>query len=153
MYIIFEGNKQSFNSFCTSFTAGKPLKNLKLTLNYYENIIRISILQSWWIWFCVYIHTAQSYCHSHTNWGPLNGFQRLLIPGYCWKTVEKPETDPKLSVNYYKNGIVSSGPRPSVAVYRSFRWQDDTCWSKRDHPYVCTRIYVNYMYTHRNIQI
>ncbi len=37
-----------------------------------------------------------TYCHSHNNWGPWNSFQRFLVPGYYWKTVETPETDPQL---------------------------------------------------------
>jgi hypothetical protein len=43
---------------------------------------------------------AYTYCHSHNNWGPRNSFQRFLVPVYCWKTIEKPETD----LNYYGNG-------------------------------------------------
>jgi hypothetical protein len=32
-----EGQETAFNGFQYQFTTGKPLKNLKLTLNYYEN--------------------------------------------------------------------------------------------------------------------
>jgi hypothetical protein len=35
--IIFVGRETAFNGFQYQFTTGKPLKNLKLTLNYYEN--------------------------------------------------------------------------------------------------------------------
>jgi hypothetical protein len=41
---------------------------------------------------CVYAY----YCHSHNNWGPRNSFQRLLVPVYYWKPLERPETDPQL---------------------------------------------------------
>jgi hypothetical protein len=35
--IIIEGHKMAFNGFEYQFTTGKPLKNTKLTLNYYGN--------------------------------------------------------------------------------------------------------------------
>jgi hypothetical protein len=43
------------------------------------------------------------YCHSRNNWGPRNGFQRVLVPIYYRKTVEKPE----LTLDYYENGSIS----------------------------------------------
>ncbi len=46
--------------------------------------------------FCVIcIYSRVMYLHSHNNWCPRNGFQRFLVPGYYWKTVEKSETDPQ----------------------------------------------------------
>jgi hypothetical protein len=35
--IIIRGHETAFNGFWYQFTTGKPLRNLKLTLNYYEN--------------------------------------------------------------------------------------------------------------------
>ncbi len=35
--IIIEGHETAFNGFEYQFTTGKPLKDLKLTLNYYGN--------------------------------------------------------------------------------------------------------------------
>ncbi len=36
-FIIIEGGETAFNDFWYQFTTGKSLKNMKLTLNYYEN--------------------------------------------------------------------------------------------------------------------
>jgi hypothetical protein len=41
--IIIEGHETAFNGFEYQFTTGKPLKNLKLTLNYYENDNRTTL--------------------------------------------------------------------------------------------------------------
>jgi hypothetical protein len=45
---------------------------------------------------CMLFSQRPYYCHSHNNWGPRTSFQRLLVPVYYWKTIQKPETDPQL---------------------------------------------------------
>ncbi len=42
------------------------------------------------------IHCDDVLLSFHQNSGLPNSFQRILVPVYYWKTVEKPETDPQL---------------------------------------------------------
>ncbi len=70
---------------------------------------------------CVHVHTCTrtsrmyavgyTYSRLQTNRGLGNGFQRLLVPVYYWKTVEKQETDPRLFCKRKCNNIFNFPPK------------------------------------------
>ncbi len=68
------------------------------------------------------------YCQSHNNWGQQNGFQRILVLVYYWKTVGKPETDLVMAVVSWLMPLEDDGCKhmwsKSVKVYpREVVWK------------------------------
>jgi hypothetical protein len=73
-----------------------------------EDISRLDIPANVHMYVCISMRTRDvlagkfTYCHSHNNRGPRNGFERLLEPVYYWNTVEKLETDPQIFASLLK---------------------------------------------------
>jgi hypothetical protein len=113
---VFPLEKTDFSSMCTKVMFFYTLMNKCALAMYIKNpgstaplhheypkilcVLKSKFLFNNSLYVCRYLYyknqCALWYCHSHNNWGPRNSFQRLLVPVYFWKTVEKPETDPQL---------------------------------------------------------
>jgi hypothetical protein len=99
--------------------------------------------------------------YSHNNWGPRNSFQRLLVPVYYWKIVEKPETDPQLlwEWQYVLARIYIFVVTLLVCLHSCIYMRCMTLFNMYTHPFMhaCMRTYTNThgctcMHTHTYLQ-
>ncbi len=104
----------------------------------------------------LFIKEIYLYCHSHNNWGPRNSFQRLLVPVYFWKTVERPETDPRLlwewqymldiHTMFFKCILVHRFRTGTVRVYMYVFF----FVVNKTYRHIYTMFFINYCHSHHN---